>query len=324
MVKRWRETWWAGAEAASSARASRELDTARGAVRAPSAAGCLCSCFFFKQKTAYEISRDWSSDVCSSDLSPRGPQSDPNQLINQKVKLVAVDLQGLHGGGVIDRQQPQKDQENHPAKEIPIEAVLGRVFDFFQHLLKRSEEETKESEENSDQPKPHGHLSLGPTLYLKVVMDRRHQERLPSSQFDGPHLQNHGKAFRNKHSSNHQNQKRALQQHRQRHKRGRPPQRSHITGKKPRRKNIEIEKRQESTQEDAGRNRQVVLAEHQSQRENRRKRDHEKPSRQPVQSIRDADAVHQEEENYDYHREISQAKLDGANNWQPHLRSADG
>ena len=27
--------------------------------------------FFFKQKTAYEIvSRDWSSDVCSSDLVP--------------------------------------------------------------------------------------------------------------------------------------------------------------------------------------------------------------------------------------------------------------
>src|SRR5213075_1144066 len=29
--------------------------------------------FFFKQKTAYEITRrDWSSDVCSSDLSPAG------------------------------------------------------------------------------------------------------------------------------------------------------------------------------------------------------------------------------------------------------------
>src|SRR3712207_8619256 len=26
--------------------------------------------FFFKQKTAYEIWRDWSSDVCSSDLGP--------------------------------------------------------------------------------------------------------------------------------------------------------------------------------------------------------------------------------------------------------------
>src|SRR5213594_2317738 len=30
----------------------------------------MCSFFFFKQKTAYEISvRDWSSDVCSSDLT---------------------------------------------------------------------------------------------------------------------------------------------------------------------------------------------------------------------------------------------------------------
>ena len=29
----------------------------------------FCIVFFFKQKTAYEIvSRDWSSDVCSSDL----------------------------------------------------------------------------------------------------------------------------------------------------------------------------------------------------------------------------------------------------------------
>src|ERR1044071_10044625 len=31
--------------------------------------GVWCCFFFFKQKTAYEIStRDWSSDVCSSDL----------------------------------------------------------------------------------------------------------------------------------------------------------------------------------------------------------------------------------------------------------------
>ena len=30
----------------------------------------LCLFFFFKQKTAYEMcGRDWSSDVCSSDLS---------------------------------------------------------------------------------------------------------------------------------------------------------------------------------------------------------------------------------------------------------------
>src|SRR6185369_17579727 len=28
------------------------------------------SFFFFKQKTAYELKCDWSSDVCSSDLGP--------------------------------------------------------------------------------------------------------------------------------------------------------------------------------------------------------------------------------------------------------------
>src|SRR3546814_3449707 len=33
---------------------------------------CLILIFFFKQKTAYEMRiSDWSSDVCSSDLSPR-------------------------------------------------------------------------------------------------------------------------------------------------------------------------------------------------------------------------------------------------------------
>src|SRR3546814_16499965 len=34
---------------------------------------CFCFFFFFKQKTAYEMRiSDWSSDVCSSDLSPDG------------------------------------------------------------------------------------------------------------------------------------------------------------------------------------------------------------------------------------------------------------
>src|SRR3546814_4023578 len=32
----------------------------------------VCVCFFFKQKTAYEMRiSDWSSDVCSSDLQRR-------------------------------------------------------------------------------------------------------------------------------------------------------------------------------------------------------------------------------------------------------------
>src|SRR3546814_9252124 len=33
---------------------------------------CIVGCFFFTQKTAYEMRiSDWSSDVCSSDLSDR-------------------------------------------------------------------------------------------------------------------------------------------------------------------------------------------------------------------------------------------------------------
>src|SRR3546814_9969188 len=33
---------------------------------------CLCVFFFFKQKTAYEMRiSDWSSDVCSSDLTAK-------------------------------------------------------------------------------------------------------------------------------------------------------------------------------------------------------------------------------------------------------------
>src|SRR3546814_5763430 len=37
---------------------------------------CFCFVFFFKQKTAYEMRiSDWSSDVCSSDLLGREPQT---------------------------------------------------------------------------------------------------------------------------------------------------------------------------------------------------------------------------------------------------------
>src|ERR1044071_10362986 len=47
--------------------------------------------FFFKQKTAYEIStRDWSSDVCSSDL-----------LVGRGGRVVH---DRVVGGGVVDRR----------------------------------------------------------------------------------------------------------------------------------------------------------------------------------------------------------------------------
>src|SRR3546814_14159159 len=41
-------------------------------IRSYALCSVVCRCFFFKQKTAYEMRiSDWSSDVCSSDLKPR-------------------------------------------------------------------------------------------------------------------------------------------------------------------------------------------------------------------------------------------------------------
>src|SRR3546814_9288319 len=52
-------------------------------------------CFFFKQKTAYEMRiSDWSSDVCSSDLGFRG--SAPSTMTEfckrfQRAKIIALE-----------------------------------------------------------------------------------------------------------------------------------------------------------------------------------------------------------------------------------------
>src|SRR3546814_14736072 len=41
-------------------------------------------CFFFKQKTAYEMRiSDWSSDVCSSDLTPLSPLYQPRRRLGR-------------------------------------------------------------------------------------------------------------------------------------------------------------------------------------------------------------------------------------------------
>src|SRR6056300_15652 len=44
---------------------------------------CVLCFFFFKQKTAYEISEcDWSSDVCSSDLTPVTSRRRHTRILN--------------------------------------------------------------------------------------------------------------------------------------------------------------------------------------------------------------------------------------------------
>src|SRR3546814_4500640 len=46
------------------------------------------SIFFSKQKTAYEMRiSDWSSDVCSSDLSPNAPLQFNTAFANRKIVL---------------------------------------------------------------------------------------------------------------------------------------------------------------------------------------------------------------------------------------------
>src|SRR3546814_2059703 len=52
----------------------------------------LC-CFFFKQKTAYEMRiSDWSSDVCSSDLLDAAPRMRSQWYVVLKVTLVFMVL----------------------------------------------------------------------------------------------------------------------------------------------------------------------------------------------------------------------------------------
>src|SRR3546814_7118085 len=50
----------------------------------------ICLFFFFKQKTAYEVRiSDWSSDVCSSDLSPKCFYIDVFDFNGQHIRALA-------------------------------------------------------------------------------------------------------------------------------------------------------------------------------------------------------------------------------------------
>src|SRR3546814_3612399 len=58
--------------------------------------------FFFKQKTAYEMRiSDWSSDVCSSDLSPRAIRRRANSPEQRKVPSIAMRVTAFQALGEI-------------------------------------------------------------------------------------------------------------------------------------------------------------------------------------------------------------------------------
>ena len=69
----------------------------------PYSSVCCVFFFFFKQKTAYEIvSRDWSSDVCSSDLTQGRGNDSSNRGVKtgtegeQLTMVVVYKIQGVY------------------------------------------------------------------------------------------------------------------------------------------------------------------------------------------------------------------------------------
>src|SRR5213594_2184366 len=60
---------------------------------------CPCRVFFFKQKTAYETSvRDWSSDVCSSDLHDPRDATSSRRGVPYYERLLDTPVEGLRVG----------------------------------------------------------------------------------------------------------------------------------------------------------------------------------------------------------------------------------
>src|SRR3546814_4275601 len=64
--------------------------------------------FFFKQKTAYEMRiSDWSSDVCSSDLEPRGlGEGDDRRALHIAALFFQRRIHGLGQAVIDDAEHP--------------------------------------------------------------------------------------------------------------------------------------------------------------------------------------------------------------------------
>src|SRR3546814_356735 len=85
----------------------------------------ICSLFFFKQKTAYEMRiSDWSSDVCSSDLT--GITRSPAQAEIADARLNAVDLAGRSQIELCDYRDAQGPYDAIASVEM-VEAV-GQAY----------------------------------------------------------------------------------------------------------------------------------------------------------------------------------------------------
>src|SRR3546814_4158554 len=93
---------------------------------------CIVCCFFFKQKTAYEMRiSDWSSDVCSSDLARKGRLGDgarPDCGVNRKAFP--------HGEG-------ERRALNLDHSPTPFALSLSKGRSFFRRLKRRTSSEER-------------------------------------------------------------------------------------------------------------------------------------------------------------------------------------
>src|SRR3546814_7395251 len=84
---------------------------------------CLVLCFFFKQKTAYEMRiSDWSSDVCSSDLHeerrhPIRPLGQENGAVIL-VRLHSPDTASDNDAGALGRRKPSLESRLGDRKSV--------------------------------------------------------------------------------------------------------------------------------------------------------------------------------------------------------------
>src|SRR5213075_2261739 len=86
--------------------------------------------FFFKQKTAYEITRrDWSSDVCSSDLTPDDARGDQRARIDigEAEELVAVGMH-LDGGAGFELGQRRGGGVDFVAEDPQVAGAQPAIF----------------------------------------------------------------------------------------------------------------------------------------------------------------------------------------------------
>src|SRR5881227_2394250 len=85
----------------------------------------FCFFFFFKQKTAYEITvRDWSSDVCSSDLDEFRNKAEIAKLCFVHQRRIELEIPGRNAAGVEHKDFGRRPGDDRQQRSIVEQAPL--------------------------------------------------------------------------------------------------------------------------------------------------------------------------------------------------------